>query len=465
MLTRIQQLRSYYTWSSTRMRMHVCACLGVLFLSVCCSSVPAWANTECKPLKTDGLRTLVFQAESSLRKSPAAALETLKQTEASLACLEDVPPAELLRNLFRFRAIAHLTLKNRTASADAFYQAAVQDSSMDCAGLVEGYGNPTLVRELNALCDKALIEAQDTEIRARLLSTKTAEAVFVDGVDKSAPGEDLISLRLIAGFHLLQVKSNGTLKSAWLQINIPEAENARFTELDLKALKLVTVVEKQVLTGTLRLDGLEPGTEVMVDGRTRRDLPVLRNVEAGERHLLIRTPDGSVMGVTVMVAANEETVYKAPASNLAPGGAGLDFKKLAGFGSLGLSGLALVGSGVTLGMSTQAFAGASTAYDSYSAATGPDADYNGLWSEVSSQLDAGRRLRSLGFVLGGVGLAAAGAGSFFILSGGGGELSFVPWIAPGMVDDTSVSHDSTEDSRAGNGVRKAQFSLGLSGRF
>lgn len=187
----------------------------------------------------------------------------------------------------------------------------------------------------------------------------------------------------------------------------------------------------------------------MVDGRTRRDLPILRNVEAGERHLLIRTPDGSVMGVTVTVAANEETVYNAPSSGLDAGGAGLDFKKLAGFGSLGLSGLAFVGSGVTLGLSTQAFSKASTAYDAYSVATGPDSDYEGLWTEVSTQLDSGRRFRSLGFALGGVGLAAAGVGSFFLLTGGGGELDFVPWIAPG-----TVSPDG-----------KARISLGLSGRF
>lgn len=407
-------------------------------------------SSECKSTRVEGLRTLLTTAEGAVRKTPALALESLKQAEAMLNCLDSVPPPELLKDLFRYKGVALFLQKNRTAAEDAFYQAAVIDSALNCEDQVSGFGNPALTRELTSLCEKATLEAQDTEIRVRVVNLKGAEAVFVDSVDKTTR-EDFISLRLIAGYHLVQAKSAGAIKSGWVQINIPEGEEARFQEIDLRKLKLVTFVEQQIPVGTLRIEGLETGSEVMVDGRTRRDLPVLRNVEAGERHLLIRSPDGSVMGVTVTVVANEETVYKSSALAMETGG-GFDLRKGLSFGALGLSGLALVGSGVSFGLAAQEFSKAEASYQTYSSTTGVDGAYESLWAETEDHLAAGRTFRLTGAAAGGVGLAAAGVGAFLLFTGGGEpEVAgfFKPFVVPLVAGD-----------RPGSGV-----AVGVQGRF
>lgn len=415
-------------------------------------AAPVAAPAECKAIRTEGLRTVLTQVDGVIRKSPAMALESLKTAEINLNCLEDTPPADVLRDLFRHRGIAHFLMKNRVAAQDAFYEAAALDTSFECESQLAGFSNPATTREMTTLCEKAVQEAADTEIRVRLINIKGAEAIFVDGTDKSSRDE-YISLRLIAGFHLIQVKSAGVLRSLWTQISIPEGEDARFREIDLRKQKLITVVEQQVPVGILRLEGLETGSEVMVDGRTRRDLPVLRNVEVGERHLLIRSPDGSVMGVTVTIKANEETVYKASVSSVGGGGGGL--KKIASLASLGVGALSLVGSGVTLGLSAREFGLAQTSYDAYAAASGA-ADYNTLWADVETHLNGGSSLRTTGLVLGGVGVLATGAGTFLLLTGEDG-LAYAQPHGPGWKPYFAPL--------ASSDGKRAIWGFGVQGRF
>lgn len=395
----------------------------------------------CEPLTLDALVGALEAAETKLRTAPRDALDQLDALDERLICLSEPADVGSLTRLALFQAVASLKLKDSGRAREAFVRAGGLNPRIDCRSVPAAYLRGRLLRSAQIMCNAAANARAETIQPVRLFELNSAKEIHVDGVLRT-PYEDTVTMDLNPGRHLVQATFEDGVQVAWLDVDAPGLELARMQRFSLaEDLGLAPPIEAAVEVGELKIEGLEPGLTVVLDGRTRRDLPVLRNVEIGERYLQFRMADGSTRGVAVTINPGETTVYQYVASSSSSGGlrdlmssvASLTSREWFGYGSIGLGVVSGLGSGITFAMAGGQYATAGESYQAYSAlSSGKEADFASSYNSATEAQVSGNRFQSIGWVMGGVAVAAVGAGTYFLLFSGDDDpyVQFRPVIAP-----------------------------------
>ncbi len=414
--------RASHAWSALAM-------IGVLVV------VPPLQAEEgtCQPSTPEELASELGVAEASMRAKPSRAYRRIKHVEEALLCVSAVVDRAFLGDVYRAKGMALLYLGNERAAEKAFRQAGILDPESDCKKAMARYGTRGRARQGVGLCEAAQANARGRMLDVRLEGLRGSATLYRDG-EEAEQGEDYVSSTLSAGKHLLQYKEEaGGFSTRWLVVPAPEDPTRTVVWLNLKKLGLAPYIEEVVETGTLRIEGLPPRAQVYLDGRLRRDLPVLRNVEVGERHLMIRTPDGTVMGAAVKVEADKETVYDVAsiaAARARGSTGGFDVRTVASYGALGVGALSAAASALLMVAASNAYAEAEDAYEVYLKAE-YGADFDTLYEAVESKREEAHRASVFSAVLGGAAVAAVGAGTYLLVGGeGGGFARVAPYLFP-----------------------------------
>ncbi len=402
--------------------------------SGCLLTRPMAARAEeasCEGVTPETIQAEVAVAEASVRSRPAVAYEHLKKAEAMLPCLKNVVPRELLGNLFRTKGMVLLYLGNSRKGEAAFRQAALVQPDVNCRKAMARFGTRSRARQGVGFCEAAVANAKARVLLVKLEGLRGIAKIYVDGQGLEREG-DYVPVELSPGRHLLQFKhEDGDFSTKWLVVPTPEDLEKTTMWLNLKKLGLAPYVEEIAETGTLRIEGLPQGAQVLLDGRVRRDLPVLRNVDVGERHLMIRTPDGTVMGSSVLIEADKETVYTV--GRIAMGGprrsGTLSTRNLVAYGSLGVGALSAVGSSLLMVSASNTYADAEDAYQVYMQAE-YGADFDTLYDDAETKRQDAHKTQVTGLVLGGVAAVAVGAGTFLMITDAGPFAWLHPYVVP-----------------------------------
>ncbi len=393
------------------------------------------ADDVCEPTTPEVIEADLAVAEASIRAKPARAYERVKKAEGSLPCLTAVAPAALLGNLYRTKGMALLYLGNSRKAERAFKQAALLDPGTACRAAMARFGTRGRVRQGIGLCEAAVANAEGRMLLVKLEGLRGIAGLYVDGIARERQ-EDHVPVDLSPGRHLLQYKQeDGGFSTKWLVVPAPEDPSKNSIWLNLKKLGLAPYVEEVAAVGTLRIEGLPQGARVLLDGRVRRDLPVLRNVDVGERHLMVRTPDGMVMGATVVIEADKETVYDvatiAAGGPRRGGGGGQALRAIAAYGALGVGALTAAGSGLMMVSASNTYAEAEDAYQVYLQAE-YGADFDTLYDDAESKRQSARRTQLTGMALGGAAMLALGTGTFLMVTDSGPIAWLHPYVLPLM---------------------------------
>lgn len=397
---------------------------------------------SCEPQRLRDLQLLITEGEDFLAQKLAQdALQSVTQAESLLICINDVVPDTELGSLFRLKGAVLITLGGTSRKAQAV-------TSFQDAFLL----NPGLSCEVGGLPSVAKTECRKaaSEVNARptvdfsLTGHHSGVKLYLDGekLEPTSPG--VVELQLKPGKHLLQVQNSSGYINQMVAVPL---SGGSFSLVPLVGEAPSAAVARA--KGTIRIQGLPRDAQVTLDGRDRRDLPVLEQIDPGSHYLKIASASMGVYGVNVTVESGQEVLHVVdfggeepsgreprpsrddrnnnppPSDEDEGGGGGISPLRLASFGSFGVSGLSLVGGAGAFVVSSGRYAAADESYDAYLKSTDPD-EVVALYEEADNLRLEGIRFQAMGWGLTGLALAAGGAGTFFFLnSGGEGEVSRV----------------------------------------
>ena len=412
-------------------------------------------EAECDAQPIDSLRAELTTARAAMKGSPDRAIGRLEKLEAALECLSEPAPGDVLAELFEIKALAYLNKRDRNGARESFLRAAAYDPAMDCGALVAQAGSNQARRDARVLCSAAVSVAGEASVTIRIEPANRAQAIFVDGRQLAASGE-YAEFAVVPNVHLFQVRTDKGLRSKWIEIRVRFDLEEPYQTIDLEEQGLIEPAPEIVQTGSLQIENLPEGYEIVLDGRPRHDLPLLRNIDAGSRYLTIRSPDGTVRGLTVVIKPGETTVYRVPPeeeSKPLPFEGGFDARNLAMWGSFGVAGASAIGSGLLFGLAAGRYGAADDLHAAYqSRVEGSAADFEADFNAAVEAQQAGNRFQNIGWILSGVALGAGGAGTYLYLTSEDESepyFSFNFKLIPRTV------------SQSGDGV----VSIGLRGRF
>lgn len=369
------------------------------------------AETSCQPMKPRELQLIVAEAEDFLATGAVSdSIDSVSRGEAMLACLADAVAPSDLGDLLLIKGAAWYRLgsKGRKEAERAFETAFVvyPEASCDVPG-INSSGKST--------CEKIGERVESAgEQDFRLTGHHSSALVYVDGLRRKATGRGEIQLQLRPGTHWIQVQGADAFLTETFTVGPGSSELAlaRFIGEPPPEVEAPT-------RGSLRLEGLPSDARVVVDGRERRDLPILTQLDPGDHYVKVSSSSTGVMGFTVSVNAGEETVY-AVVFDAGPerrGGGGGSLGAIVSFGAAGLSAVAAGGSFVLAGLSYGRADAAFKEYDDMRDPSIDPQDISAKWTEADELQDAGDRWQILGLGLGGAAILAGGAGAVLLLTG------------------------------------------------